>query len=188
MKASGFVEDIYRKYIKGEELRRLLTLHSERVGEKAVALARDCGLADRVDLQHLFDAAMLHDIGVVECDAPGIFCYGSRPYICHGVAGAEILRREGIDESFAQVCERHTGAGISEEDIREKGLPLPPGNYMPQTLEERLICYADKFYSKSSHPEVEKPMERVEASMQRLGDATLRRFLELKAEFTPTES
>ena len=85
----------------------------------------------------------------------------------HGVLGAALLRDNGFPEEIARVAERHTGAGISRDDIEEQGLPMPPGDYMPETLLERLICYADKFYSKSGRME-EKPLEKVEASMARL--------------------
>jgi uncharacterized protein len=47
------------------------------------------------------------------------------------------------------VAERHTGTGISYEQIIREQLPIPLQDYTPQTLEERLICYADKFYSKT---------------------------------------
>mgnify|MGYP004420939777 CR=1 FL=1 len=57
------------------------------------------------------------------------------------------MRREGFPE-IARVCERHTGTGLTDEVIKQRQLPLPAGDYRPETLEEQLICYADKFYSK----------------------------------------
>ena len=57
----------------------------------------------------------------------------------------------------------------------------------PRTVEERLICYADKFYSKSGDITVEKPLDRVIASMARHGDATLARFMALHREFGRAE-
>ena len=77
----------------------------------------------------------------------------------------------------------HTGAGISDEDITELDLPLPPGNYMPETLLERLVCYADKFYSKSGEMK-EKSLEKVRDSMSRHSSATLARFEKLHNEFS----
>jgi len=41
------------------------------------------------------------------------------------------------------VCERHLGGGVTEEDVKEKGLPIPPKDYLPETIEERIIAYAD---------------------------------------------
>ena len=126
---------------------------------------------------------MLHDIGIVMTDAPSIDCHGVLPYICHGIAGADMLRKEGYPEEVARVAERHTGAGISDEDIKELDLPLPQGNYMPETLLERLVCYADKFYSKSGEMK-EKSLEKVRDSMSRHSSATLARFEKLHQEFS----
>lgn len=117
---------------------------------------------------------MLHDIGIVGCDAPGIHCHGTAPYICHGTIGAQMLRREGM-ERHARVCERHTGAGLSVDDIVGQGLPLPPRSLLPETLEEQLICYADKFYSKS-HLDREKTLEQAERTLAKFGQAGVERF------------
>lgn len=184
MKSSEFVDRLINKYVKDEELKRLLIAHSVCVAEKALEVADNCGMGADIDRQFVWDASMLHDIGIVKCDAPSIHCHGKLPYICHGIAGGEILRREGVAEKYCRVCERHTGAGITTEDIDEQKLPLPPGHYLPETLEEKLICYADKFYSKSGDPAVEKSRESVLASMTRHGEAALCRFLELEHLFS----
>ena len=183
MKLSPQVEDIINKYIKDEELKRLLITHSGCVAEKALAVARDSGYESEINKEFLIDAAMLHDIGVVRCNAPSIHCFGTLPYICHGMAGAEILRREGLDEAYARVCERHTGSGLTASEIREMRLPLPERDFLPETTEEKLSCYADKFYSKSSHPDKEKSLERVEASIRRHGEAAYERFMKLHETF-----
>ena len=88
---------------------------------------------------------MLHDIGIGQCDAPGIHCHGTHLYIEHGYLGAELLRAEGLPR-HALVCERHTGMGLSREMIEERGWPLPCRDMRPVTLEEKLVCYADKFF------------------------------------------
>ena len=183
MRESQFVDAIISKYATDEELQGLLITHSRCVAEKALRIADDAGL--EVDRQFVYDAAMLHDIGIVECDAPGIRCFGSRPYICHGIAGADILRSEGLPESFARVCERHTGSGLTAKEIVERGLPLPQRDLLPETTEEKLICLADKYFSKSGDPSAEKPEERVVASIRRHGPEALERFLQLKKLFAP---
>ena len=182
MKTSEFAEKIIEKYAEDEELKRLLIAHSTCVAEKALRVADACGA--KADRQFVWDAAMLHDIGVARCDAPAIHCHGELPYICHGIAGAEILRGEGIDEKYARVCERHTGSGLTAAEIRERKLPLPEKDYLPETLEEKLICYADKYYSKSGDPTAEKSRERVLASISRHGEEPLRRFMELDKMFS----
>lgn len=162
-------------------LRDVLTVHSRLVADKALACARACNLD--VDLEFVEEAAMLHDIGIFRCDAPGIFCFGDRPYICHGIEGRKILEAEGLPR-HALVCERHTGAGLTIEDIKEQKLPLPLRDMTPQSLEEKLICYADKFYSKSGDLTHEKPLEKVIASMAAHGPETLTRFQHLHTLFT----
>ena len=172
---------IDKYYPVGTTRRDIYMHHCRQVADKALDIAQKKALD--LDKNIIEAAAMLHDIGIVMTDAPSIDCHGSLPYICHGIAGADMLRKEGYPEEVARVAERHTGAGISDEDIKELDLPLPPGNYMPETLLERLVCYADKFYSKSGEME-EKSLEKVRDSMSRHSSATLARFEKLHQEFS----
>lgn len=165
---------IIDKYYAGNDaLRNILCVHSRSVADKALLIAAQHPELD-VDLQFVEEAAMLHDIGIVKTDAPGIECLGSAPYIRHGLLGAEMLRMEGL-ERHARVCERHTGAGLTEKDIVSQNLPLPHHDFLPETIEEKLICYADKFFSKS-HLDIEKPLEKVEKSIAKFGPEGLLRF------------
>ena len=168
------------------ELKCLLMVHSRAVADKALRICDghpelhlDCGFVEA--------AAMLHDIGIIQCDAPGIFCHGSQPYICHGIMGAKMIHEySGLSEpsdwldAIARVCQRHTGAGITRAEIMEQQLPLPLSDdgsepYMPETMEEKLVCYADKFFSKTRLDQ-EKSLEHVERSLAKFGDAGLIRF------------
>ena len=171
---------IDRYYNDNSRLRTILTVHSRLVADKALRCMKRSGL--EADLQFVEEAAMLHDIGIFRCDAPDICCYGDRPYICHGIEGRAILEAEGLPR-HALVCERHTGAGLTVEDIVRQNLPLPHRDMTPQSIEEKVICYADKFYSKSGDIRKEKPIEKVIASMARHGEDTLRRFMELHKMF-----
>lgn len=78
-------------------------------------------------------------------------------------------------ECFARICERHTGSGLTAEEIRTGALPLPERDFLPETMEERLICLADKFFSKSGSMK-EKSMAKVRLSMAKFGPAVLERF------------
>ena len=170
--------DLY--YSEDATLRRILVEHSECVARRALLIAdRHPELC--LDRNFLIEASMLHDIGIIRCDAPGIHCYGTEPYIRHGIMGAEMLRAHGL-ERHARVCERHTGAGISMDDILAQDLPLPLQDYLPETLEEQVICYADKFYSKS-HLEREKTVEQAMRSLAKFGDAGVERFKRWSALF-----
>lgn len=173
--------EIIDKYYKpGTPLYETLTVHSEMVKRKALECISRRGL--QVDTDFVAEAAMLHDIGIFRCDAPDIYCEGELPYICHGMEGCRILGEEGLLR-HALVCERHTGAGLTVDDIVNQSLPLPHRDMLPVTIEEKLICYADKFYSKSGDIREEKSFERVVASMKRHGEDTLQRFLALHEMF-----
>jgi uncharacterized protein len=112
---------------------------------------------------------MLHDVGILYTNAPEIGCFGDLPYIAHGYKGRELLEKEGLS-NIAPVCERHIGVGISVEDIINHDLPLPIREMTPQTIEEIIICYADKFYSKSAkNLLIPKPLDKVKRSISKYG-------------------
>lgn len=171
------------KYYSGqEELRKVLIRHSESVRDRALRIV-DAHPEWKADRQFVGEAAMLHDIGILYCDAPGIGCTGDRPYIEHGYLGAELLRREGL-ERHALVAERHTGVGISMEQVIRDDINIPLEDYYPVSLEEKIVCYADKFYSKS-HPDRELTIEQVRVRLWRYGhDSILRwdRLVEMMGE------
>uniref|UniRef100_A0AB33IZD7 HD domain-containing protein n=1 Tax=Prevotella sp. GTC17259 TaxID=3236795 RepID=A0AB33IZD7_9BACT len=164
---------IDKYYPEDNELRHILMVHSRSVADKALAIINRHPELN-IDRNFVEEAAMLHDIGIMKCQAPGIYCTGTEPYICHGRLGAEIMRQEGF-EKHARVCERHTGAGISAMAIKEQNLPLPCRDFLPETMEEQLICYADKFYSKT-HLDREKSIEKVRKSLEKFGSDGLARF------------
>ena len=151
-------EELIDKYYAGQPgLERILLLHSQAVARKALDIAA-AHPEWQMDTAFLREAAMLHDIGIIYTDAPGIECYGTEPYICHGVLGAELLRREGLPR-HARVAERHTGTGLTRQAIEAQHLPLPDCDFTPETLEEKLICYADKFFSKTRLDEEKTPLQ-----------------------------
>ena len=165
-------------YPEDTPLRRRLLKHSEQVRNKALALAANSPVEP--DLTLVADGAMLHDLGIGKCDAPGIDCRGTEPYIAHGIIGARMLREYGAEhnldlEKYARICERHTGSGLTAAEIRRQKLPLPERDYLPETTEEELVCLADKFFSKSGDMN-EKPLDKVRRSLAKFGDAPLARF------------
>jgi len=161
-------------YAEDDELRHLLLLHSRQVADRCLQVARNHRELP-LDVQFLEEAAMLHDIGIRWCHAPGIYCQGEQPYICHGLIGGRLLREMGF-ERHARVCERHTGTGITIAQIRAQQLPLPEADYQPETLEEQLVCYADKFYSKSRPERVLSVLEAAQ-SLERFGREGVEKFL-----------
>ena len=105
-----------------------LVEHGKSVASKAIELAKRVKHLEP-DIDFIQEAAILHDIGIFLTNAKKIDCYGDKPYICHGYLGKELLEKEGYPK-HALVCERHVGLGLS--------------------LEEKIICLADKFFSKSN--------------------------------------
>ncbi len=141
------VLDLIDKYYpQDNELKHILNVHSRSVADKALWIA---GKHPELNLDTVFleEAAMLHDIGIFLTHAPGIQCFGTEPYICHGYLGAGLVRKEGFPR-HALVCERHTGAGLSLKDIMDQKLPVPHREMLPVSMEEQVICFADKFFRK----------------------------------------
>ena len=164
---------IINKYYDDHTLLDILLRHSRAVADKALAIVRNHPEL-HADERFVEEAAMLHDIGIVKVDAPAIACYGTEPYIRHGVLGAEMLRQEGL-ERHALVCERHTGTGLTLEQIVEQGLPLPHQDMQPQSIEEQIICFADKFFSKT-RLDTEKSVEQARRSLEKFGSEGLVKF------------
>lgn len=168
------VYSIINKYYPEEnQLKHILLTHSRAVARKALQIVDnhpELG-ANRAFVE---EAAMLHDLGIFLTDADGICCTGTHPYICHGYLGAEILQAEGYPQ-HALVCERHTGAGISLKNIEKQQLPIPHREMVPISIEEQIVCFADKFFSKTRLDE-EKTVERARKSLARFGEEGLARF------------
>ncbi|MFV0484301.1 MAG: HD domain-containing protein [Bacteroidales bacterium] len=177
MTKSCLPTSIFEKYYKNAPTARgILLIHSELVAKKAIDINQRVGLM--LDETFLWEAAMLHDIGVIFTDAKDIGCFGSLPYICHGFKGRELLESEGLYK-HALVCERHTGLGLSLEQIVNDKLPLPHRNMLPMSEEEKLICFADKFYSKSGDITKEKSIDKIVNSLNRHDSNNGKRFLEM---------
>lgn len=169
-------------YPKGEndKLRELLLVHSRCVAEAALEVCRahpELGADEEV----VRTGAMLHDIGIIRCDAPSIYCYGTEPYIKHGPLGAQMIdeyRKEAIEqqnlpddvffEKMKRICARHTGTGL-------------PG-LEPETTEEKIVCYADKFFSKT-RPERKKTYDEALRSLEKFGQPGVEIFKRWHATF-----
>lgn len=176
----NYQEIIDKYYPDGSRIREIYMRHCRSVADFALEINKH--LNPPLDPAEVEAAAMLHDIGMFLTDSPKIECHGNAKYIQHGPLGAELLRSLGVSDEIANVAERHTGAGITVEDIESQNLPMEKRDYSPRTTLEKLICYADKFYSKSGSMD-RKTMEEVRQSMAKLSENTLKRFEILHAEF-----
>lgn len=179
--------DIIDKYYEsGSELREILIRHSMQVAK----MAQEIASAKVLDLapEDIETAAMLHDVGIALTNAPGIQCHGEAPYLLHGILGGQLLRVEGMPEWVARIAERHTGSGLTAAEILAQAgdywsrIDLSH-DYMPETLLEQLICYADKFYSKSGDMQ-RKSLDHVRRSLAKFGPDSLSRFEALHSRFS----
>ena len=164
---------INKYYPEENELKHILLTHSRSVADKALWIA-DRHPELNLDRDFLEEAALLHDIGIFLTDADGIHCHGAYPYICHGYLGSELMQKEGYPR-HALVCERHTGAGMSLEGIISQNLPVPHRDMVPVSLEEQVVCFADKFFSKT-HLDREKSVEKALKSISKYGEDGVARF------------
>ena len=106
--------------------------HCQAVSRVARSLAEEFERRGHpVDVDAVTAGALLHDIGRSRTQT-----------VSHGVEGAAIVEREGVDRKVAEMIQKHVGAGISPEEAKKLG--LPDLDYIPRTLEERIVCFADK--------------------------------------------
>lgn len=166
---------IIKKYYTPETVAyKFLVQHSELVTRKALEVAERVKHLNP-DIEFIREAAMLHDIGIFLTNAPQLGCHGNKPYICHGYLGREILEKEGYPK-HAIVCETHVGVGLSIKDIEKNNFPIPKRDMMPTTIEEKIICFADKFFSKDNDPLQEKPIQKIREFIEKFREDKLRQF------------
>ncbi len=136
-----------------------VSLYSVEVAEKIRAQGHE------VDVGFVEVGGLIHDIGRARTQG-----------ILHGVEGAKILAKH---PRLARVCECHIGGGITKDDAEKLG--LPPKDYLPHTLEEKIICYADKLVEGNKRITIDDAIQKFE---QRLGKdhPTIDRIRELDAE------
>ncbi len=173
-------------YPVGSVAYEILRQHGNLVAAKALSVAAGV-LQLKPDLEFIRAAAMLHDIGICQTDSPALGCFGRHPYICHGVLGRQLLEERGLYE-LAVVCERHVGVGISAADVRRKRLPLPERDMLPVSIEERIICYADKFFSKNGSGSREKSLAEIIPEIERYGPEKIKLFFSWVKMFEAGES
>lgn len=104
-----------------QECTRISKLLSEKAAGRGLLVNEEATIA----------GALLHDIG-----------RSRTQLVSHGYVGAQILENEGVDRVVVEIVRRHVGAGISAEEAET--LKFPAGDYIPRTLEQKIVCFADK--------------------------------------------
>lgn len=166
---------IFDKYYSSiHPAREILLTHSQLVRDKSLEIAIKHPELN-ADKQFLSEAALLHDIGIFMTEAPAIGCHGEHPYICHGYLGRELLEKEGLFK-HGLVSERHTGTGLTVEEIKAQNLPLPHRDMIPRSIEEQIICFADTFFSKGRDLKEEKKPKKIMKSLRKYGEEKVKIF------------
>ncbi|MFX1410698.1 MAG: HDIG domain-containing metalloprotein [Promethearchaeota archaeon] len=120
--------------------------HSEKVADKALEIA-DKIIRNNVDRNLIEIGALLHDIGRTKT-------HGFK----HALIGGKILRERGFSNKLARICETHILGGLDKEDAKRFG--LPEKDYLPKTLEEKIICLADKHMAGTREVSIQERFNR----------------------------
>lgn len=152
------------EYLEDAGCKKRVIIHCCTVEVVAKEIASRIGGVDR-DL--VAAGALLHDIGRSKDHS-----------IMHAYIGSQIVKDYGLPVELQEIVRKHTGAGLDAEDVKEMG--LPPGDYMPSTLEEKIVAHADNLVSdnrivthqhsvdKLRNKGAERGAERIEALHQEL--------------------
>ena len=157
--SEGEALGLHRKYGSNERTIR----HCQIVAKVAIVLAGEFRQREHpVDIEAVTAAALLHDIGRSRTQT-----------VWHGEVGSKILEEEGVDPKVVEMVRKHVGAGISASEAQR--FKLPNHDYIPGTLEERIVCFSDKVVSSDKV----QPFEE-EARRFRLKSHDVERLIELK--------
>jgi len=138
--------------------------HCEAVAELAVEIANACnerGL--EVDSELVEIGALLHDIGRAKTHS-----------VHHAVIGAEVAESLGLPETVISIIKRHVGGGITAREAKKLGWPMDI--YVPQTLEEKIVSYADKLIEGSQRVPIERTVENLSRELPPSSIARIRRL------------
>lgn len=121
----------------------------EAVSQLAVEMAKDCrqrGYEVNIELVEI--GALLHDIGRVRTHS-----------VHHAVAGAEIARHLGLPEQVIRIIKRHVGGGITQKEATKLGWPKDV--YTPETIEEKIVSYADKLIEGARRVSIDRAIRQL---------------------------
>ncbi|MCS7121457.1 MAG: TIGR00295 family protein [Archaeoglobaceae archaeon] len=128
MKIPEKVRELWEKYNLPENIRK----HCIAVAKTALEIADAAKKRGyNVDVNAVLIGALLHDIGRAITNDP----------FKHFLMSAKILEKEGFSEKLIKIVERHFSAGLKAEEAEKLGLEKK--DYMPETLEEKIVSFAD---------------------------------------------
>jgi len=142
------IEAVHRRYAQNDVVFDLVYQHCQIVSEIALWCVKEKSLDVNQDI--LQASCLLHDIGTYALfDAKGLGG-NEHNYKQHAIIGAALATEEGFDPRIAGAIRTHVLLGLTKKEIVEAGFGMPQKDYLPNTIEARLLCYADRFHSK--HP------------------------------------
>lgn len=131
------------KLLKNAGCSERVICHCKAVHEVAVKIANKTN----ADLSLVKAGALLHDIGRSETHD-----------IKHAIIGARIAKKLGLSKKIVHIIERHIGAGLTSSVAKSLGLPYR--DFMPKTLEEKIVCHADNLIDDCTRQDIEVEVER----------------------------
>ena len=143
------------KLLRQSGCRQNVIRHVEAVAELACEIAeasKERGY--QVDVKLVEIGSLLHDIGRSKTHT-----------VHHAVVGAEIARSLGLPEQVVSIIKKHVGGGIVAREAKKLGWPKDV--YVPQIIEEKIVCYADKLVEGSRRIPINKTVERFEQELPR---------------------
>ncbi len=146
MEVPEVVRMLWEKYGLEEKVRE----HCIAVADFALRIAEEVVKnGHNVDREAVILGALLHDIGRAITHDP----------FEHFLKSAEILRSEGFEEKIVRIAERHFSAGISAEEAKK--LRLPEKDYIPESIEEKIVSFADNLTFGSTVRDFDSFMRRL---------------------------
>jgi uncharacterized protein len=140
--------------------------HCIAVADIAVETARElAGRGLKVDIELVEIGALLHDLG-----------RSKNHTVNHALIGAQIAQSMSLPEQVINIIKRHVGAGITTEEAEFLG--WPKDIYMPQTLEEKIVCYADKLIEHGKRIPIEIEIEKLQKENKRQAAERVRKLNE----------
>ena len=159
------------KLLSRSRCSRRVIEHCKTVASLAVQIAEVCkekGLD--VDVQLVEIGAILHDIGRSKTHS-----------VDHVIAGARIARELGLPSSVVSIIERHAGGGVDIDEAKRLGWTIK--SYLPQTLEEKIVCYADKLVEGKRRVKIERTISKFSKELGKT-HPSLGRIAKLHEEFS----
>lgn len=177
------IRQLHEKYAPSLEGFRLVWEHCLVVAILALQLSKAQGekFCRIVNIPLMSVGALVHDIGTYRLlkdpFPPSPLCpFIMDKYIFHGLEGWLILYENDCGKDVADFAKNHTGVGIEAKSIVENHLPLPIGDYIPQSIDQEIVMFADAFHSKSN-PSKFKSVYAAQQSAARFGKENLHKFM-----------